>query len=130
MFQFLHKFANRMAPSRCFPISFTTLFKTVFLQNRPGHILDHIFGTSKQNLCAENNDYRGKCSLRMKLHITPLYGNVGELKNYPTVSKYPKYSLTHFSPMSHFYTPWKRQKTYGFLTFSGGMEMWHWTKIG
>ena len=22
-------------------------------------------------------------------------------------------------PMSHFYTPWKRQKTYGFRTFSG-----------
>ena len=34
-----------------------------------------------------------------------------------------------FSPMSHFYTPWKRQKTYGFLTFSGGIEMWHWTKM-
>ena len=31
--------------------------------------------------------------------------------------------------MSHFYPPWKRQKTYGFLTFSGGMEVWHWTKI-
>ena len=31
--------------------------------------------------------------------------------------------LTHFSPMSHFYTPWKR-------TFSGGIEMWHWTKMG
>ena len=38
--------------------------------------------------------------------------------------------LTHFSPVSHFYTPWKRQKTKGFLTFSWGIEMWHWTKIG
>ena len=54
--------------------------------------------------------------------------------------------LTHFSPLSHFYTPWKRQKTKGFLTFSGGIEMWqktkgfltvsggiemwHWTKLG
>ena len=27
--------------------------------------------------------------------------------------------LTHFSPVSHFYTPWKR-----------GIEMWHWTKMG
>ena len=35
--------------------------------------------------------------------------------------------LTHFSPVSHFYTPWKCQKTFGFLTFSGGIEMWHWT---
>ena len=26
--------------------------------------------------------------------------------------------LTHFSPVSHFYTPWKRQKTFGFsVTF-------------
>ena len=30
--------------------------------------------------------------------------------------------------MSHFYTPWKRQKTIGFLTFSGGIEMYYWTK--
>ena len=40
-----------------------------------------------------------------------------------------QYKLTHFSPVSHFYTPWKRQKTKGFLTFSGGIEMWHWTKV-
>ena len=38
--------------------------------------------------------------------------------------------LIHFSPVSHFYTPWKRQKTKGFLTFPGGIEMWHWTKMG
>ena len=38
--------------------------------------------------------------------------------------------LTHFSPMSHFYTPWKSQKTIGFLTFSEGIKMWHWTKMG
>ena len=38
--------------------------------------------------------------------------------------------LTHFSLVSHFYTPWKRQKTKAFLTFSGGIEMWHWTKMG
>ena len=38
--------------------------------------------------------------------------------------------LTHFSRVSHFYTPWKRQKTKDFLTFSGGIEMWHWTKMG
>ena len=36
---------------------------------------------------------------------------------------------TYFSPMSHFYTPWKRQKSYGFLTFSEVIEMWHWTKM-
>ena len=43
-------------------------------------------------------------------------------------------TLTHLSPVSHFYTPWKRQETFGFLTFSGGIEMWHtglkWVKRG
>ena len=39
-------------------------------------------------------------------------------------------NLTHFSPMLHFYTPWKRQKTFDFLMFSGGIEIGHWDKIG
>ena len=38
-------------------------------------------------------------------------------------------SSTHFSPISHFYTPWKHHKTIGFLTFSDGIEMWHWTNM-
>ena len=33
--------------------------------------------------------------------------------------------LTLFTPMPDFYTPWKRQKTKGFLEFSGGIEMRH-----
>ena len=32
--------------------------------------------------------------------------------------------------MFHFYTPWKRQKTKGIATFSGGLEMEHWFKMG
>ena len=36
--------------------------------------------------------------------------------------------LAHFSPMFDFYTHWKRQKTQGFLTFSGGIEMENWGK--
>ena len=39
-------------------------------------------------------------------------------------------SLIHFSPLLHFYTHWKHQKTYGFLTFLWVIEIWHWTKIG
>ena len=31
--------------------------------------------------------------------------------------------VNHVSPMSHFYTPWKCQKTYGFLMFSGVIKM-------
>ena len=40
------------------------------------------------------------------------------------------HELTHFSPMLHFHTSWKRQETIGFLMFSGGIEMWHWSKMG
>ena len=29
-----------------------------------------------------------------------------------------------------FYTPWKRQKTSGFLDFSDGMEVENWHEIG
>ena len=32
----------------------------------------------------------------------------------------PKLNLTHFSPVSHFCTPWKPQTTKGFLTFFKG----------
>ena len=38
--------------------------------------------------------------------------------------------LTHFRLMFHFYTAWKRQKIKGFLTFSKGVEMKHWSKMG
>ena len=36
--------------------------------------------------------------------------------------------LTHFIPVFHFYTPWKRRKTFGFLTFSVGKETEDWAK--
>ena len=32
--------------------------------------------------------------------------------------------------MFDFYTPWKRQKTFAFLTFSGGIEMEQRAKMG
>ena len=38
--------------------------------------------------------------------------------------------LTGFTPMFHFYTPWKRQKIVAFLPFSGGIEMEHWCEMG
>ena len=35
--------------------------------------------------------------------------------------------LTHFMPQVSFNTPWKHQKTFDFLMFSGGIErdLWH-----
>ena len=31
--------------------------------------------------------------------------------------------------MSHFYAFWKRQQTFGFRTFSGGIKMKHWFEM-
>ena len=45
-------------------------------------------------------------------------------------SIYLDLSLIHFNLMFHFYTPRKRQKTLGFLAFSGGIEMEHWATMG
>ena len=39
-------------------------------------------------------------------------------------------NLIHFQPMFHFYSPWKYQKTFGFLIFSGCIEVEQWLKIG
>ena len=39
------------------------------------------------------------------------------------------HGLTHFKPMSHFNAPWKRQKPFVSLTFSGGTEMEHWLYV-
>ena len=41
-----------------------------------------------------------------------------------------KWHIRYINPMSLFYSPWKCQKAFGFLTFSGGMETEHWTKMG
>ena len=40
------------------------------------------------------------------------------------------WGLTHFWPMFPFYTPWKQQKTKGFLVFSGGIKSEHWPEMG
>ena len=37
---------------------------------------------------------------------------------------------THFMTIFHFCTPWKRQKTRGLLTLSGGIEMENWRNMG
>ena len=38
--------------------------------------------------------------------------------------------LTYFWPMFPFYTPWKHQKTFGFLVFSWGIKWEHWPEMG
>ena len=39
------------------------------------------------------------------------------------------FALTHFQPMFHFYNSWK-QKSRGFLMFSGVKEVERWLKMG
>ena len=38
--------------------------------------------------------------------------------------------LTHFQSMILVYTPWKHQKSRGFLVFSGGIEVEPWLQMG
>ena len=38
--------------------------------------------------------------------------------------------LTHFMPLISFDTPWKHQKTRGFLMFSGGLKRVQWHEMG
>ena len=38
--------------------------------------------------------------------------------------------LTLFWPMLPFYTPWKHQKTFGFLVFSRDIKWEHWPEMG
>ena len=52
------------------------------------------------------------------------------LMEFCRANEWPKKYSTPFSPMFHFHTPWKCQKTIGFLTFSGGIEIEQWTETG
>ena len=53
-----------------------------------------------------------------------------ESRNSKVTLRGAEFSLTHFKPMFHFYTPWKHQKTRGFFIFSGGVEIEHLLKMG
>ena len=48
----------------------------------------------------------------------------------PKLFKLSFVGLTLFKRIPHFYTPLKRQKIKGFLTFSGGIEIDHWCEKG
>ena len=68
--------------------------------------------SSKEHLwmaASEYWDYRRTCSISQTTHVV-----------LDRISW-----ITHFSPKFHFYTPWKRQKTFGSLMFAGSIEMEH-----
>ena len=49
----------------------------------------------------------------MPLYLSPGFGKAFMLNHY------------HFIAIFHFYTPCKRQETYGFVAFAGGVKMEH-----
>ena len=53
--------------------------------------------------------------------MLPVYSNLRIIPVY--------ISGNRLQPSVQFYTPRKHQKTFGFLTFSGGAEMYHLTKL-
>ena len=105
-------------------IVFSCAFPPAQVERRNVHVLKYFY-----------LNYSTK--LFFKYFVDINYKNVPshEITSFPELvklenSKWRIYFLTNFSPVSHLYTLWKRQKTKGFLTFSGGIEMWHWTKMG
>ena len=56
--------------------------------------------------------------------------NFFKVKSDDTDSLSIHFASVALSQIQGFYTPWKRQKTQDFLTFSGGIEMKRWDKMG
>ena len=82
-----------------------------------------VFHTDISHLICFANQMTGfymKCNNGLKL-VNNILSYLG--------TKTKSIKLTHFSPMFHFYTPWKRQKTFSFSVVSGGIKIEHWTKM-
>ena len=99
---------------------------------------DHWWHEAHKNPTNERDfrDVRNEIKESINKEKRQFYGKILCLKNSKKIWKVIHHilrpngnTLTHFSPVSHFYTPWKRQKTFGFLTFSWSIEMWRWTKM-
>ena len=63
--------------------------------------------------------YKWRAKTSWNLHLVALWTTFSSQMRSRFASIRSINSLTHFCPMSHFYTPWKRQKTYGFWRFQG-----------
>ena len=90
-------------------------------------------GTKRQYTKASFTKYFFKVDLKFsKLFLTFLPSSllVTLKKTLHCHFQRSRFLSTHFSLMYHFYIPWKRQKTKGFLTFSRGIEMEHWGNMG
>ena len=109
------------------------------LPNVPGNVLKHSGGCRETfrriflNNLGNVSKNSGECCQKFR-GILPMFG-VNE-ENYWAESHLEACQtsiasrLNLFSLVSHLSTPWKRQKTFDFMTFSGGIEIWLWTKMG
>ena len=87
------------------PKSFKVSGACVLLSNKKLNVIEDSFLTKWEN--------------------KPPYSAIKHREDYQSQMHISIFSLTHFQPMFHFYTPWKNQKTGGFLMFSGGMDVEH-----
>ena len=62
-------------------------------------------------------------------YITFFYEQLKKMENQAEIDGKSDNISTRFKPVSCFHSPWKRQKTSGFLTFSEGIEMGHGFKM-
>ena len=71
------------------------------------------------------------CTSKHQIHIMVKYDSWYYRKspNFPCCKEVVK-KLSHFKSLFYFLTPWKRQKTSDFLTYSEGTEMEHWLEMG
>ena len=99
-------------------------------------------GKRKLNITATNKILL--CNNLSVTNLEPYYDTCNCVNNYgtpknlwqPKSKHLPKlfhkilkmFALTHFQPMFHFYNPWK-QKSRGFLMFSGVSIGWKWVKL-
>ena len=87
--------------------------------------------------CAGSNSGRGMSEIRdgenlwqwcwLEIRLIAFRRSTIPQKQFITIirleNQYRSLKLTHFSPVSHFCTSWKRHKTFG-------IEMWYWTNMG
>ena len=84
--------------------------------------------SQKQRITIDFLRYRRDKTLTQ--HIKHFLKKWKDDSNRPIKRKMEEAHLTHFTSIFLFYTPWKCHKTFGFLTFSRGIEMKHWRKMG
>ena len=109
----------RTTPGDCFCNSGLTFLLVLSSQKKLNDKLEKYHAISLQIACMTGTLTKTTCHIVSKLKEVVL--------NWCNLIRV---FLTHFWPMFSFYTPWKHQKTSGFLVFSGGIKWEHWREMG